>query len=449
MSFWQQNKSKRSLLSLADPRRFDFLSTEGEAPIGECMILAQALAPALAKGPNNCAIEFLGKNTTYRDLMAAVARLSYLFQKEIGVGQRVAYLGSNSAAFIPAFFALTNNRSLTIPIDPALSDLELAEWVRDTHPTHVLVTSDTLNRVRDLFRRQNLSLPIIELEKKRAGEYDATFVAPPEHQPNEKDAILLLRTAGTAGRYKYVLFNHLQLQGPLIGLRKLYRFTNNERVLTSMSWSHPFAFVHGMLFPILNGAACIVDRGHRGEDFLKFIAEVRPTRLVDTPDFLQKLAIASGQFKTPLAGIKSATVGTSDLNANAQSLLERMKVKVLRCYGLTENLWTIAMSDFEARSNRMQGLVGYRYKVIDRSGDEVEGSSREGQLCVQAPAVMLRYVLPREEDVKQLMMETIRGTWLYTGDLFRLDDNSDGEPTLTFLGRKDGLYCASNLSRYS
>src|SRR3989344_4041066 len=133
------------------------------------MILSQALTPVLSRGPNNTAIHFLGKDTSYRDLVHWTARFSYLFQKEIGAGQRVAYIGSNSAFFIPAFFALTNNRSLTIPIDPNLPDNDVANWVHDTQPTHALVTSDYVSRIRDLFRRQGISIPIIELEKKRGG----------------------------------------------------------------------------------------------------------------------------------------------------------------------------------------------------------------------------------------------------------------------------------------
>lgn len=406
------------------------------------MILSQALTPVLSKGPNNTAIHFLGKDTSYRELLHWTARFSYLFQKEIGAQKRVAYIGSNSAAFIPAFFALTNNRSLTIPIDPNLPDNDVGQWVYETQPTHALVTSDYVGRIRDLFRRQGFSIPIIELEKKRGGEYDTSFVAPVDNQPLDKDEVLLLRTARTAGRYKYCAFNHLHLQAPIMGVKRLYHFSGNERVFTSINWANPYAFVHGMLVPILSGAAVVVDLGFRNEELLDFFEKAHPTRLVEFPDFLQKLAIVCQREKRKLVGVKTATVSVGKLSREAAAALAGMQVKVINCYGITENLWTICMSDGEAHEGPAYGLIGLKYKVIDANGDEVTRPPREGQLCVTGPTVMLGYqghLDGRDEDeIKKLNIEAIRGTWLYTGDICRLEEK-EKDVLVTFLRRKDGL----------
>lgn len=406
------------------------------------MILPQLLTPVLSKGPGNTAIHFLGKETSYRDLLHTIGRLSYLLQKEMGAGHRVAYFGSNSAAFIPAFFALMNNRSLTIPIDPSYTDNEIGQWLHDTQPTYVLVTSDCVSRARDILRRQGMNPPIMEIEKKFGGEYDTSFVPPPDNPPIDKDPILLLRTAKTAGTYKYCLFNHLQLQAPLLGIKKLYRFSGKERVLTPHSWAHPFAFTHGMLWPILSGAACIVDLGEENEKFLDFVDQTKPTRLIAMPDFVQKLMIVCQQTKRRLSGVKTVTVSAASINPESSTMLATMKTGLLECYGVTENLWTIAMSDAEAAAAAKKtpplGLIGNKYKVVDANGDEVAGAVREGSLCVTGGSVMLRYEGRDEAAAKKLTTEAIRGTWLYTGDICRLEDR-DKDVFVTFIRRKDGL----------
>jgi acyl-coenzyme A synthetase/AMP-(fatty) acid ligase len=78
--------------------------------------------------------------------------------------------------------------------------------------------------------------------------------------------------------------------------------------------------------------------------------------------------------------------------------------------------------------------------VVDKNGDtiEVEGS-KEGQLAISGPAVMTKYeILKDEEKAKDDTRQKLRGTWLYTGDIFRIDDSGE-DVTLQFLARMDGL----------
>jgi putative nucleotidyltransferase with HDIG domain len=407
------------------------------------MILSQALATNLSKGPTKCALRFLGKDIQYKDLVTAVARFSYLFQKEIGANARVALIGSNCPAFVTAFFALTNNRSIVIPIDPALSDDDIGEWVYETRPTHIMVSSDFTNRARDLLRRRGISAPLIEIEKKRGGEYATEYVPPAEQVPNDKDPVLLLRTAGTAGTYKYALFNHLQIQAAVSGLKTGYRTAPGDCFLTTLSWAHPFALVHGMLFPILSGATSVIDHGLELADFLTFLSQSKVTRLIGFPAFFEKLLLTCRSFDRTLA-LKSITVSLGSLDAETSQGFSQMKIQVANCYGQTENLWSISMTDVQDTSPIPRGLSAYQYKVIDQTGDEVPGKERrQGQLAVTGGAIMMHYEPKNEKEdeatkTKKSTLSVLRGTWLYTGDVFEIE-GSGSEIKLKFLQRKDGF----------
>lgn len=408
------------------------------------MILSQALATTLTKGPTKIAMRHLGKDTLIKDLVTSVARFSYMFQKEVGKDARVAFIGSNCPAFVTAFFALTNNRSIVIPIDPTASDDDIGEWVYETRPTHIMVTSDYANRVRDLLRRRGVSAPVIDVEKKHGGEYATSYVPPTDHVPTDKDPVLLLRTAGTAGKYKYALFNHLQIQAAVAALKKPYRVGPNDRFLTILSWAHPFAFVHGMLFPILGGSTCVIDHGLALDEFLTFLTQSKVTRLIGFPAFFQKLLLTCRSFDRTMA-VKSITVGLGTLEDEVTQGFEQMKVQVANCYGQTENLWSISMTDLGEEGGPIpRGLSGYKYKVLDENGDAIEGDeARQGQLAVTGGAVMMRYEPKSEkaDEMEKTQKDTnsaLRGTWLYTGDVFEIEGEGD-EVKLTFINRKDGF----------
>lgn len=408
------------------------------------MLLSQFLSQCLGKSPNQVVFSFLGKDTKASDFISTVARFSYLFQKEIGCGKRVAYIGSNSPSMMAAFIALSNTRSLFIPIDPHVTDVALDEWIYSTKPTHVMVTNDFYPRVRDLFRRKGVTLPVIEIEKKRGGEYNASYVPPPDQTPKDTDPILLLRTAKTAGKYKDCVFTHLQLQAAIQGIKRLYHYGSADRVYTSFNWSHPFFFVHGVLFPVFAGAASVIDPGIEFSESLEFFSTNKVNRIVGTSDYFQKLVLICRSFERPLSGIKSVTVGLQAMSPQMAKILGLMKVKVSTCYGQTENLWSVCMSDTQEEDANflppMRALSGVQYKVVDKMGDAVEGDgAREGQLALSGPTVMSKYwVKDKDEEAKEMSQEVLRGTWLYTGDLFRLEGAGE-YLKLTFLGRKDGL----------
>lgn len=421
------------------------------------MLLAQTLLQNLSKNMTKPAWRWLGKETLTKDMLHAISRLSYLYVHEIGQEQRVAFFTSNSPAVITTFFALTNTRSVVIPVDPSLPQEEVAKWIKDAQATHIAVTSDLLQQARELVSNQHLNLPLIEIEKKKGGEYDTSFTPQPDNPPKETDVILLLRTAGTTGKPKFVSFTHKQLQNAVIGMRTLYRVMPTDRFITQMHWSHPFAFTHGMLVPLMSGACVVIDHGLQALEFLDFLVESRVTRLVGTPSFFLKILVICRNEKRLLPGIKSVTVGIGPLEPAIKKTFDVLKIPVLHVYGQTENLWTLAMNALPTdeggkkegsayvRGEVGTGLMGYKYKVMDDQGDEVEDTGkgaekgkmkRVGQLAMSGPTIMAGY-LGLEKETKN----ALRGTWLYTGDIVEI--SGEGETLqMRYICRKADVFKA-------
>ena len=110
-------------------------------------------------------------------------------------------------------------------------------------------------QVREFLSSERLTLPIVEIEKKQGGEYDTSFTAPPDNRPLETDVILLLKSGGRSSKPRFAQFNHKQLQAASGLVRGCYKPLSTDRLHTPLSWTEPFAFVHGMLFPLMSGRA--------------------------------------------------------------------------------------------------------------------------------------------------------------------------------------------------
>ncbi|MGZ3697725.1 MAG: class I adenylate-forming enzyme family protein, partial [Bdellovibrionota bacterium] len=277
------------------------------------------------------------------------------------------------------------------------------------------------------------------------GEYDTSFTPPPENRPVETDVVLLLRTAGTTGKPRYVQFTHKQLAHAAMAMKSHYHLLGTDRFLTTMSWFHPFPFTHHMLFPLMSGACVVIDHGLQAVEFLDFLVDSRVTRLIGTPPFYLRLLVTCKNEKRMLPGIKSITVGLGLLEAPLMRAFTLLKVAVSHCYGQAENLWTLAMQDTAEPGGMSaegayekgfvgKGMIGLKYKVVDDQGDEVEGKEdRMGQLCATSPMIMTGYM-----DLEKEQKQKIRGTWLYTGDIAKLTGDGD-ELRITYIGRKDDI----------
>lgn len=418
------------------------------------MILSMHLATVAARNAANPAIHYLDKTTTYAQLRDDIGRLSYLFQKELGADPRIAVLASNAPAVIKTVFAVSNIRGVTIPVDPALSDEELGRWIRAAGATHLAITSDLVHRARDLILKERLGIPVIEIEKKRGGEYDTSFTPPPEQTPAETDVTVLFRTSGTTGEPRLVGLSHTQLHHAAVSLRRPYRCRPTDRYLTTANWADPFAFIHGMLLPLFTGGTAVCHYGAEGNDFLQFITEARVSRIVDSPRFFRKLLFTIKNAQQTIPTVRSVTVGHSLLAPELQRAFDMLKIRVSHCYGQTEAGWTISMSGTEPGEDRKEeadeplkpgdgipgeGLAGLKYKVLDEAGDAVETSERRtGRLAVSGPSVMTGYSGPDKDENKAATRDKLRGTWLYTGDIATLEGDGD-ELRITFLGREEDV----------
>jgi long-chain acyl-CoA synthetase len=130
--------------------------------------------------------------------------------------------------------------------------------------------------------------------------------------------------------------------------------------------------------------------------------------------FLRKPLFARVRREMGLEHIRIAIAGGAALPAKVAQGLELFGIPILQGYGLTESSPVISVSPLKNPKNDSVGLPLPDVEVKINDPD----TSGIGEIVVRGPNVMLGYYKNQ-----QATDEVLKGGWLYTGDLGRIDKN--------------------------
>jgi len=409
------------------------------------MILTQAFNQAAMKAAGHPAMVDRNVNITYGDLRSRIGRLSNLYQAEIPHGGRVALFSSNGAPFAQTLFALSNTGNPIYIVDPADNDEVISQDFRQLQVQAVLVSGEYVSRTNDILKRSGNSLMVVEIEKRRAGEYDTAFQPLPDRPIKDTDTVLVMPQDDTGNDRKYCAFNHKQVIATCATIKRFYQLRPNDRMLTTMHWSHPFALTHGLLLPLFNGSTSVADpQSITVEEFVDFLADQRVTRFAGPPKFYFQLLTYCAAKKYALPGVKSITVGMGSISLSLRKTFKLLKIPVLRCYGRKEAIWSLAMDGVEEALDMEKAKsrpgAGVRLSVLNEDGEEIPGPGpREGRLMAMTETVASGYYHPDPKIASKGNADRFRGTWLKTGDIARLEGEDDESLTVAVLGKRDDM----------
>ena len=116
--------------------------------------------------PERVAIDFLGAETTYRELDERSEWLAaHLLDAGLVPGDRVATLTGPSPEHVVVFFACAKAGLILLPLNWRLTNAELAYQLADAEPAIVLASSEFLETAAALHER---SAPLEELVRNRS-----------------------------------------------------------------------------------------------------------------------------------------------------------------------------------------------------------------------------------------------------------------------------------------
>ncbi len=404
------------------------------------MYITQGLHRHLQGRPNETAIRFMGRSTTYAEFSNRVARLAGALKK-IGVtsGERVAMLSVNSQRYIEYYQAVPWADAVLNPVNIRWSAAEIVYSLDDSE-TAVLIVDDTFLELGKKIIKEAKTLRTIIYAGDRETppgmlSYEALIL---ENEPIEDcyrlgEALLgVFYTGGTTGFPKGVMLSHNNLGFSSLAVLQSGSYAADTIFLHVMPMFHLADFA-AMTALFLTGGKHVVLPGFMPKLVLETIATEQVNEVLLAPTMIQMLLDYRDTHPEAaaldLSSLRKVGYGASPITP---TLLNRARqafpsAGFSQGYGMTElsPLATALGPEYHTEKYERNGKmysagkpgVCVEVRIVDPDDNEVpRGVS--GEIVVRGPNVMMGYWKQPEATAK-----AIRNGWMHTGDGGYMDED--------------------------
>ncbi|RME13879.1 MAG: long-chain fatty acid--CoA ligase [Alphaproteobacteria bacterium] len=352
----------------------------------------------------------------------------------IGPGDRVALFMANRTEYLEALYGVWHAGAVAVPINAKLHPKEAA-WIIGNAGA-ALVFSDERLGAQLAEALPDAAAPIVSTE---GGDFAAMRRAEPMPRPVEMgpDAPLwLFYTSGTTGRPKGVM-----LTAENIASMTFCYFVDVDEVRAEDAALYAAPMSHGAglynFMHILRGARHVVPEsgGFEAGEILELGKALGSVSMFAAPTMVRRLVDAARARGEAGEGLRTIVyAGGPMYEADILEAVEVMGPRFVQIYGQGEcpmGITALPRADvadrthphWRARLNSVgtaQSAVEVR--IVDAEGRELP-PGEIGEIVVRGATVMAGYWHNPEATAK-----TLRGGWLWTGDMGRMDE--DGYVTL-------------------
>lgn len=445
----------------------------------------EAVEQIAKKYPGNIAFTFMGKSTTYRQMIREIEQCAKAL-KTIGVreGDKVTIAMPNCPQAIQMFYAVNLIGGICNMIHPLSAEKEIEFYLNESESVTAITLDQFYNKFENI--RQNTKVVNIviasikdELSKPVKAGYMLTegrkIKKIPEDAPvirwkeflhmgkhcfynykvkrTGKDPAVILYSGGTTGTTKGILlsnrnFNALGQQ--VIAANPMFRV--GDKMLAAMPLFHGFGLgvcIHTMLS---QGGRCILIPRFTAQTYAKQITKYHCNFIAGVPTLYEALLRLPSMDNADLSSLKGVFSGGDSLSIELKKKFDKFlydhnaKIQIREGFGLTE---CVTASCLTPPHMAKEGSIGLPfpdtyYKIVEPGTDKELPYGEEGEILIAGPTVMMEYVKHPEETAQTLRKHDDGLTWMYTGDLGMMDD----EGFIYFKGRAKRMIITSGYNVY-
>ncbi|WP_322061097.1 long-chain-fatty-acid--CoA ligase [Paraburkholderia sp. J63] len=418
----------------------------------------------IAKYPDRPALTCGATTLTYAQWDRRVRRFAQaLFNLGIRQMDRVAILQKTSDATPTAYLACQLLGAIAVPMNFRLSANEAAFILRDAGARAVIYDDSMLPVVGKIEQAQpdlgtficvtgdaadTSGLPAhhhsFEVLIEGVGELDAPL---PRLTPDDISA--LVYTSGTTGRPKGAIHTHGNDVAIAINVVMEYRLDATDAALHIAPLYHVGGMQAYFVPHMMVGAANVILPRYEPLATLEAIARHRITTLFAVPTQIQDMLFHPDFASIDVSSLRMITTGGAAITAaTMQRVISEFCPNVFNGYGMTEASLTLLLHPRDALA--YLGSCGKptlisTCRVVTNDPEravtpaDIVPPGEVGQLIVKGPQQVVGYWNNPVETEKKF-----RGGWLYTGDLFSVDE--DGY--FHFHGRADDMIVSGGENIY-
>lgn len=423
----------------------------------------QMVAAAAKKYPDNTAYIFMGKKTSYKAFMARIdAAAKGLTAMGITAGDKVTICMANTPQALDCFYALGRIGAIPNMIHPLSAPEEIAFYLNFSESKAILTLDQFYGKVDSI--RNKLQKPCTILIAKVADELPAplSLLYPmtkgaraipklpksgytlwydmvakgkntplPEVRGHYNDCAAILYSGGTTGTTKGIMLSNLNFNALAMQTIAASGFGTvaGMKMLSVMPVFHGFGLGIGIHTPLIDGATCILVPQFNIKTYASTLLKYKPNLIPGVPTLFEALLRSEDLEKADLSFLKGIFSGGDSLSPELKKKVDTFlhdhgcTEQIREGYGTTE---CVTASCLTPKDYARSGSIGVPfpdtyYKIVaPGTTDEVE-ATREGEICISGPTVMLGYMKNPEETAQTLRRHGDGRIWLHTGDLGFMD----------------------------
>ena len=373
---------------------------------------------------------------TYNQLgWYSYAVASYLMDKGVKKGDRIAILGESCPNWMVMYLGIVMLGAIAVPILPDFSAREAKFIIKDSGSIGVCVNTKQYQKIADIspdlmvFRMEDLvhvpssgddytfdKAPGFAMKSTKLRINDVKAV-----KPAENDIASLIYTSGTTGSSKGVELSHMNiLRGADLATDVYISLKPGWKALSILPMSHVYEFTIGQVLTLLSGLdITFLGKPPAVSILLPALAEVRPHVMLSVPLLIEKVyrsavlpVLRDNQkigkmIKMPVIGgfvyrtigrklmttfghrLKFFGIGGAPLDGEVERFLHKAHFPYAIGYGLTETSPLVAGCG-SAHSRQHPGYLGESVAdddviLLDKNEEGV------GEIAVKGPNVMRGY----------------------------------------------------------
>ena len=285
--------------------------------------VADIIRRRAAATPDLIAMIEPGRTTTFADLDQRSNQVANaLIASGVGPGDRVAFIGANSPAFLEVLYGATKAGAIATAVNNRLAPAEIAAILADAEPAALVVDDPALAPV-----------PALTGDDWFSGASTVDPLVPREPD----DTAVIFYTSGTTGLPKGIMLSGDNLGQALATMHYDMELTTDSVAMAPIPYFH----ISGLglaLVANLNGAALLLETATDHNGLITLLSERRVSHAAVVPTILQTLLNLPCTRETDWSALKYLVYGAMPIPLPViQQATEVFGCRFIQSYGLTES----------------------------------------------------------------------------------------------------------------
>ena len=423
----------------------------------------ELLAKSAETHPQATALKFMGRCTTYRQLLDAIdVTARALLAAGVVRGEAVTVCLPNCPQAVFLFYAINRIGAVANMVHPLSAPEELAFYLKDANSRRIFTLDLFVAKLDEVAEKlpDDLQIVVASIGEalsplKRAGYYltrkrprktaldiitwrsfltaGKTQASAPVVRRSADEPAVILYSGGTTGTNKGILladrhFNACALQ--TLAMSGYYgKDIVGFKMLAVLPIFHGFGLCICVHMMLMHGCCCLLVPQFSLKTYAHALLKEKPDFIGGVPTLFEALLRAQQLENADLSYLKGVFCGGDSLSVELKRKVDTFltahgaTVPIREGYGTTE---CVTASCLTPIGEYRQGSIGIPfpdtlYTITKPDTVEPQAEGEEGEICISGPSVMLGYNHNPEETAKALQRHADGRVWLHTGDLGVMD----------------------------